>query len=71
MSAPVVSVTEETDAREIADLLSAHRIKRVPVVCDGKVAGVVSRADLNRAIASVGLGPAEDRRRSNSIAGLD
>jgi CBS domain-containing protein len=69
MSAPVVTVGETTDVQEIADLLTAHRIKRVPVVRDGKVAGIVSRADLIRAIASVGLGPAGDLRRANSIAG--
>jgi CBS domain-containing protein len=46
MSAPVVTIGETTDVQEIADLLTAHRIKRVPVVRDGKVAGIVSRADL-------------------------
>jgi CBS domain-containing protein len=69
MSAPVVTVGETTDVQEIADLLTSHRIKRVPVVREGKVAGIVSRADLIRAIASVGLGPGGDLRRSNSIAG--
>jgi len=51
MTTPVVSVTEQTSAREIADLMIRHRIKRVPVLRDGKVVGVVSRADLVRAIA--------------------
>jgi CBS domain-containing protein len=51
MSAPVVRVTEATDASEIAALLAQHRIKRVPVVRDGKVVGIVSRADLLRALA--------------------
>jgi CBS domain-containing protein len=52
MSAPVVRVTEGTDASEIAALLAQYRIKRVPVVRDGKVVGIVSRADLLRALAS-------------------
>ncbi|MBV8095869.1 MAG: CBS domain-containing protein [Acetobacteraceae bacterium] len=43
MSAPVVCVTEYADDREIARLLSVHRIKRVPVVR----VGIVSRADLH------------------------
>ena len=52
MAAPVVTVTEETDATEIARLLSAHRIKRVPVVRDGRIVGIVSRADLLRALVA-------------------
>lgn len=51
MSAPVVRVTEATDACEIAALLAQYRIKRVPVVRDGKLVGIVSRADLLRAMA--------------------
>ncbi len=51
MSAPVISVTESTAAAEIAALLAQYRIKRVPVVHDGKVVGIVSRADLLRALA--------------------
>jgi CBS domain-containing protein len=52
MSAPVVTVGEETDINEIARLLTAHRIKRVPVVRDGRIVGIVSRADLVRALAA-------------------
>ncbi|SRR5579871_3308434 len=48
MSAPVVTVSESTEAAEIAELLSSYRIKRVPVVRDGKIVGIVSRADLVR-----------------------
>jgi len=69
MSAPVVTVGETTDAQEIADLLTDHRIKRVPVIRDGKIAGIVSRADLIRAVASAGIGQAGESRQSGSIAG--
>jgi CBS domain-containing protein len=51
MAASVVTVTEKTDISEIARLLAAYRIKRVPVVRDGGVIGVVSRADLLRGLA--------------------
>jgi CBS domain-containing protein len=51
MVAPVVTVTESTDTHEIARLLTGHRIKRVPVLRDGKVVGIVSRADLLRSMA--------------------
>lgn len=52
MVAPVVTVAEDTDAAEIARLLSSYRIKRVPVVRDGRIVGIVSRADLLRALES-------------------
>jgi CBS domain-containing protein len=52
MSAPVITVTEETNLRDIAQLLTTHRIKRVPVVRDGRIVGIVSRADLVRALAA-------------------
>jgi CBS domain-containing protein len=51
MAAPVVTVTEKTDISEIARLLAAYRIKRVPVVRDGRVIGIVSHADLLRGLA--------------------
>jgi len=52
MSAPVVTVSEETGVAEIARLLAAHRIKRVPVVRRGRIVGIVSRADLLNALAA-------------------
>ena len=40
------------DAGEIAQLLQAHRIKRVPVLHEDRLVGIVSRADLLRAFAA-------------------
>lgn len=51
MSAPLVAVTEDTGLAEISRLLSQYRIKRVPVVKNGSLVGIVSRADLLRAVA--------------------
>jgi CBS domain-containing protein len=51
MTCPVVTVHQDINVVEIARLLAAHRIKRVPVVQDGRVVGIVSRADLLRALA--------------------
>jgi len=51
MTTPVVTVSEETEIDTIARLLTAHRIKRVPVLRDGRIVGIVSRADLVKALA--------------------
>jgi CBS domain-containing protein len=53
MSEDVISVTEDTPLDEIAELFERHRIKRVPVLRDSELIGLVSRADLIRALASV------------------
>jgi signal-transduction protein with cAMP-binding, CBS, and nucleotidyltransferase domain len=44
---------------EIASLLKTNRIKRVPVVQDGTVVGIVSRANLVEALARVMAQPLE------------
>jgi CBS domain-containing protein len=51
MTRDVLSVTEETHVADIAVLLETNRIKRVPVLRDGKLVGIVSRANLVRALA--------------------
>ncbi len=51
MTPDVVSVTEETTLAEIAELMEAKRIRRVPVVRNDRLVGVVSRADIVRALA--------------------
>jgi CBS domain-containing protein len=60
MSKPVVTIGENTDTAEIARLLAAHRIKRVPVVRDGRVIGIVSRENLLRGMVN------EERSRRTS-----
>jgi CBS domain-containing protein len=51
MTRDVISVIEGTPVADIAILLETNRIKRVPVLRDGKLAGIVSRANLVRALA--------------------
>lgn len=53
MTQPVISVTPDTPLDEVASLLEKHRIKRVPVAANGKLAGIVSRADLVRALMTL------------------
>jgi CBS-domain-containing membrane protein len=52
MTRSVVTATPETSLQEIATLLEKNGIKRVPIVKDGKVVGIVSRANLLQALAS-------------------
>jgi CBS domain-containing protein len=51
MNAEVITASEQASAAEVADLLIKHRIKRVPVMRDGRMVGIVSRADLIRAMS--------------------
>jgi CBS domain-containing protein len=51
MTRDVISVTEDIIVADIAILLETNRIKRVPVLRDGKLVGIVSRANLVRALA--------------------
>jgi len=52
MTRNVITVTPETPLHEIASLLEKNAIKRVPVVRDGKIVGLVSRANLLQAVAT-------------------
>jgi len=52
MSVRVISVTEDTPVDDIARLLASNKIKRVPVLAGDQVAGIVSRADIVRMMAS-------------------
>ncbi|HSV25441.1 MAG TPA: CBS domain-containing protein [Xanthobacteraceae bacterium] len=53
MSHGVVTATPETPLDQIAELLEKNGIKRVPIVAGGKVVGIVSRANLLHALASL------------------
>lgn len=48
MTSPVVTVAPETTVRQVAALLCEHRIGALPVVQDGRLAGIVSETDLLR-----------------------
>jgi len=50
MTSDVVTITPDTDVFAITHLLVDKRIRRVPVMRDGKVAGIVSRRDVLRAV---------------------
>lgn len=52
MTREVVTATEDASLRELVELMERHQIKRVPIVRDGILVGVVSRSDLLRALLS-------------------
>jgi CBS domain-containing protein len=66
MSRDVVCVDEETSIGEVATVLEKRRIKRVPVTREGKLSGIVSRANLIQALASLPDEPEEDANAPHS-----
>jgi CBS domain-containing protein len=60
MARDVVTVTEDTNLGEVATLLEAKRIKRVPVMREGRVVGIISRANLVRALGATTGSPASE-----------
>jgi CBS domain-containing protein len=52
MTHELVTVTPDTGAEHIAHLLEERHVRRVLVVADGRLRGIVSRADLLRALTS-------------------
>jgi len=51
MSRSVITVSPDTEIEQVQHLLTNQRIRRVPVVENGRVVGIVSRSDLVRQIA--------------------
>ena len=72
MTKSVVAVAPETPLSDLASLLEKHRIKRVPVMQDGKIVGIVSRANLIQALvrpgtAAVPNAPIKDSAIRNNV----
>jgi CBS domain-containing protein len=53
MVSPPLTITEDAALSEIVDIMERNNVKRLPVMRDGKVVGVVSRANLLHAVASL------------------
>lgn len=52
MTRKVVTASEDTTLRELVDLMERHNVKRVPIVREDVLVGIVSRADLLKALLS-------------------
>jgi CBS domain-containing protein len=50
MTTALVTVDPDATAAHCAKLMEEHRIKRLPVLRDGRLVGIVSRSDLLRAV---------------------
>ena len=54
MTHNVIAVEDTTGLSDIASILERHHVKRVPVTRDGRLVGIVSRANLLRGFAGQG-----------------
>jgi len=50
MTTTVLSTLPDASLASVVELMEANQVKRVPVIQDGKLVGIVSRADLLRAL---------------------
>ncbi|MBO0735381.1 MAG: CBS domain-containing protein [Alphaproteobacteria bacterium] len=57
MTRQVVSVMPHTPLAEVVALMEKHRVKRLPVMEAGSLAGIVSRADLVQALVDKATSP--------------
>lgn len=74
MTSAVITIAETATLAEIAKTLERHRIKRVPVLREGKLVGIVSRGNLLQALATLEVEAAgtvdDDAIRERLIAEL-
>jgi CBS domain-containing protein len=61
MTRLVVSVSKDAQLSEVAEILDTHRIRQVPVMEDGSLVGMISRADLVRKLAEATITPSASR----------
>lgn len=67
MSRGVISVTEETSISDAAQSMSLNGVKRLPVLRDGAVVGMLTRRDIVRALAEA-EGTGRPAAGSNAVA---
>jgi len=66
MHTPVVTISQDAPLHEVAEMLRIYGIKRLPVVHDGRMVGIFSRADLLRVVEGIPDAP----RAMHSTDGL-
>jgi CBS domain-containing protein len=63
----IVSVSKTANLSEVAEVLDTHRIRQVPVMDDGKLVGMISRADLVRKLAEVSIAAPTTRPQNGAL----
>jgi CBS domain-containing protein len=57
MTREPITVSAETPLEDVINLMHRHNVRRLPVVADGKVVGIVSRGNLLRALLRRSMAP--------------
>lgn len=65
MTKKVITVDPVADLSEIVDLLDRNHIQRLPVLDDGRLAGIVGRTDIVRALARAAKAAVSDTSHQN------
>lgn len=65
--APIITVTETTDLQTAAALMQKHKVKRVPVLRGNKVVGMLTRANLMKAVMTHGRALSEPQRADQDL----
>lgn len=63
MTTKPCTVSEDDSLESVVDLMERHQVKRLPVIRDGRVIGIVSRANLMHALMSLGRRAADGGHR--------
>jgi CBS domain-containing protein len=71
MSQDPITVSPDTDLSEVIHLMEKNQIKRVPVVKDGAVVGIVSRANLLQALSGLVGGAKVDQSDAKIREGVN
>jgi CBS domain-containing protein len=67
MTRQPITVNEDTSLDRVVHLMERHHIKRLPVLRKNKVVGIISRANLMRALASIHRASPETSRNDQEI----
>ncbi len=67
MTRNLVTASEHATLGEIATLMQRHRVKRIPIARDGKVVGIVSRANLLQGLLAREPASSEDLATNEAV----
>ncbi len=71
MTREVVTVGKDASLAEIVALMERHQVKRLPVLCTGRMVGIVARADVVRALAEAMRAPTSAAPRRDAAIRRD